>query len=229
MTHAPRSALSHARGRLLKAALWLLPAACGAMAACGVGPDRVAVTALVADAQQRPGLACAPTLLAYRSDDAGQAELLATDLEAADLDPATPLEAITGQITRVRMFAVPIRGRTPQSSAAANAVVQHAVLNEGVLAVYAGAGLLRPEQRPGGPTLAAAMAAGSLRLTRASEGFIDPIGPARVDLALTADRNAALARLIAGRLDDVLAATHPVDQGEDRDAHSESTTEATPR
>lgn len=195
-----------------------LAAGCLMMAGCGVGPDRVSIESIRLASDGTGGrLSHRPTIVAYRSDGPTQAEFLATDLPIEALDPALGFEGLSGQITRVRLFAVPIAGRTPLSSAAGNTVIQHVVINDGLLAVYSGSGLLRPSARPGADPLAGTLTGGTLRLTRASGGLLDPIGTARVDLVLTAPLDAPLAALIAARLDQIIERTAPVNsQSEDK-------------
>lgn len=191
-------------------AVVLLLLGCCLLAACGVGPDRVRIQSVSRD-RAGTSLVHRPTIVAYRTEGDVHAEILATDLAIEDLDPARGFEGVRGQITRVRMFAVPIAGRTPVSSSAGNTVIQHVVINDGVLAVYGGSGLLRPDARPGAGTLAGTLRNGTLRLTRSSRGVVDPIGTADVDLALTATLDAALAALIAARLDQAIEMTRPVE------------------
>ncbi|UYV11881.1 MAG: hypothetical protein NCW75_11300 [Phycisphaera sp.] len=194
--------------------------ACLLLAACGVGPDRVSIESIRPTGDQTGGrLSHRPTIVAYRSEGRSHAEILATDLPIEALDPALGFDGLSGQITRVRLFAVPIAGKSSLSSAAANTVIQHAVINDGVLVVYSGSGLLRPSDRPGADTLAGTLDRGTVRMTRASGGVLDPIGTARVDLALTAPLDAPLAALIAARLDQIIEKTAPVrSEGDQTDA-----------
>lgn len=202
------------RGTVLAVAILLALAT--TLAGCGVGPDRIVVQSIRAPQAQGQDVAptggrlsLRPTMVAYRATGDVQAEILATDLTIGDLDPAVGFAGISGQIIRVRMFTVPIAGKTPVSNAAANTVIQHAVINNGVLAVYGGSGLLRPRGRPGDDTLAAVLRGGTVRLTRASTALIDPIGTARVDVTLTAPLDAPLAGIIAARLDQIIEQTRP--------------------
>lgn len=204
--------------RIALAARWVaLLGTCIVLAACGVGPDRVSIESIRPSGDHAGGrLTHRPTIVAYRSERRSHAEILATDLTIETLDPALGFDGISGQITRVRMFAVPIAGKSSLSSAAANTVIQHAVINDGVLVVYSGSGLFRPGARPGANTLAGTLGRGTVRLTRASDGALDPIGTARVDLALTAPLNAPLAALIAARLDQIIEQTTSVRPEEGR-------------
>jgi hypothetical protein len=177
----------------------------GLASACGVGPDRITIESIrAAEDAPRASLTHRPTLLAYRTEGSTHAEILATDLPIDALDPATGFAGLTGQITRVRMFTVPVAGRTPLSSAAGNTIIQHAVINDGLLAVYSGSGLFRPRKRPGADPLAGVLTGGTMRLTRGSAGLVDPIGTARVELSMTAPLDAPLAALIAARLDQII-------------------------
>lgn len=188
------------------------------LAGCGVGPDLVRIQSIGPSPQGVGGtLEHRPVLLAYRTDTPMQAEILATDLPIEALDPARGFEGLSGQITRVRMFNVPIPGRTPVSSSAGNTVVQHVVIHDGLLVVYSGSGLLRPRQRPGADPMAVVLDAGTLRLTRQSGPLADPIGTARLDLRLTVPLDAALAALIAARLEQVLERTVGVEAGVEAD------------
>jgi hypothetical protein len=185
--------------------------ACVLLAACGVGPDRVAIQSIRTSSQDAGGsLVHRPTIVAYRSDDRMHAEILATDLPIESLDTAVGFEGLTGQITRIRLFAVPIAGKTSLSSQAGNTIIQHAVINDGLLAVYSGSGLFRPGDRPGADPLAGTLRGGTMRLTRASAGLVDPIGTASIGLSLTADLNAPLAALVAARLDQIIERTESV-------------------
>ena len=173
--------------------------------ACGVGPDVVSVQSVrLPDGGVGGRLGMQPSMVAYRTDGDVQAEFLATDLPIEALDPSVSFDGLSGQILRVRMFTVPVAGKTPLSNAAANTVIQHAVINDGVLAVYGGSGLLRPRGRPGDDTLACVLRGGTLRLTRASGALEDPVGTARVDITLTGRLDAPLAGIIAARLDQVI-------------------------
>lgn len=203
-------------GRAGRCVVFLLVAA-ATLSGCGVGPDRIEVQSIRAPQAQGPEVAppggrlsLRPTMVAYRAQGEVQAEILATDLTIGELDPALGFAGLSGQIVRVRMFTVPIAGKTPVSNAAGNTVIQHAVINNGVLAVYSGSGLLRPRGRPGDDTLAAVLRGGTLRLTRSSTPLIDPIGTARVDVTLTAPLDAPLAAIIAARLDQIIEQTRPV-------------------
>lgn len=183
---------------------------------CGVGPDRVQIRSIErAGDDARASLEARPTIVAYRTQGETNAEILATDLSIEDLDPANGFVGVRGQITRLRMFTRPIAGRTPVSNSAGNAVVQHVVINDGVLAVYGGAGLLRPGARPGANPLSVVLRDGTLRLTRSNGPVADPIGTARVDLGLTASLDAAMSRLIAARLDQIIEMTQPLRPDED--------------
>lgn len=182
---------------------------------CGIGPDRVRIESIGPSPRGEGGvLEHSPTLLAYRMESPTQAEIFATDLPIESLDPAHGFEGLSGQITRVRMFSVPMPGRTPVSSSAGNTVVQHVVIHDGVLAVYSGSGLLRPRQKPGADPMAVVLNAGTLRLTRQRGPLIDPIGTARLDLRLTVPHNAPLAALIAARLEQVLEHTTTIEAGQ---------------
>ena len=188
---------------------------------CGVGPDRVVIRSIRAMEGTDGGrLEARPELVAYRTEAETHAEILATDLTIDQLDPAEGFEGIRGQITRIRMFTRPIAGKTPLSNAAGNAIVQHVVINDGALAVYGGAGLLRPKGRPGDTVLSAVLSNGTVRLTRATEGLVDPVGTARLDIAMTATLNAPLSRLIAARLDQIIETTQPPLASEDERAEA---------
>lgn len=183
----------------------------GLVSACGVGPDRVEIESIrVAGGGPGGSLTHRPTIIAYRSEGSTQAEILATDLPIEALDPAFGFEGVSGQITRVRLFTVPVAGRTPLSSAAGNTVIQHAVINDGLVAVYSGSGLFRPRQNPGADPMSGVLTGGTMRLTRGSGGLVDPIGTAHIELRLTAPLDAPLAALIATRLDQIIELAPPV-------------------
>ena len=198
-----------------------------ASSACSVGPDRRTIRSIRATEGLDGGrLEARPNLVAYRTEASTHAEILATDLTIDQLDPAVGFEGIRGQITRIRMFTRPVAGKTPLSNAAGNSIVQHVVINDGALAVYGGAGLLRPRGRPGEPVLDAVLRNGTVRLTRSTPGLVDPIGTARLDLAMSAALNAPLSRLIAARLDQIIETTQPRLETDDARAEADAREDA---
>ena len=132
----------------------------------------------------RPSL---PTRL-YRFVDENTADMILTDLSLDDLTNEAAKPA-SGQIVHVQLFIRPRPGRTPIEQTACSASVRYAVLARGEVGIYAGAGFLVPESVPGGSLFGGSMTRSPMRLVRATDQFVDQLGPAEADVSFTAKRD----------------------------------------
>ncbi len=124
----------------------------------------------------------------YRFVDKNTADVILTDIAVENLtDPsgAPP----TGNIFHVQLFVHPKPGRTPIATTACSATVQHLLLARGQVGVYTGGGFLYPDAPPGEKYFGGAISAASLRLTRATDQFVDQLGPSEGYISFVAQRD----------------------------------------
>jgi len=146
--------------------------------------------------------------------DANTADVYMTDLSPATLDLIARGEAgpeVSGTLVHVHIFLNPKPGKTPIESTAASATVRTIILARGQIGVYDGAGFVLP-----GRSLKKGAASGSIRdaqcrLSRATPGFEDLLGAARIDLSFGAKGDEAGANRIARVVRALSAGADPVD------------------
>lgn len=145
-----------------------------------------------------------PTVI-YTMSGQQNVDIYLTDMSRTELDTAMGLENITGHIIHIHMFLKPKAGHTPIDDTATNATVRHLIVASGVSGCYQGAGFLFPKRRPGSGTFRASIDDASVRLIRATPGFVDQLGPSEVDISFTAKRDDGEARLVGARFQQILA------------------------
>lgn len=151
-----------------------------------------------------------PTAI-YRAEDENSAYLYLTDLSPADLRPGAPLDSLTGHIVRIHNFVRPRAGRTPIETTAFTASVTHAVIARGQIGIYRGGGFFEPDRAPGGSRFGGSLSGGSLRIERATPGFVDRLGSATLEAQFLVRRDDASSALIQARLEELVRASPPVD------------------
>lgn len=104
------------------------------------------------------------------------------------------LGTLSGTIIHLHVFLVPRAGKTPIDATACNVTIRQVVLAGDAAGMYAGGGFVDVGAL-GGSTLSGDIFGGTLRLAEASSTFADPLGPARITGAFTAqlDEQASLA------------------------------------
>lgn len=104
------------------------------------------------------------------------------------------LGTLSGTIIHLHVFLVPRAGKTPIDATACNVTIRQVVLAGDAAGMYAGGGFV-DVRALGGITLSGDIFGGTLRLAEASSTFADPLGPARITGAFTAqlDEQASLA------------------------------------
>jgi hypothetical protein len=127
-----------------------------------------------------------------------------------------PLESPT-QAVHVRMMWAPRPGRTPIDHRATNSTIRYIVFTGEQTGIYAGAGYLFPQVKPGGDLFKASMRNSALRLKDATEGFEDLLGLATAEGGFVAHRDdagaLALLRDVQLKLSDRLGYPRFVDAG----------------
>lgn len=132
--------------------------------------------------------------------DRNTADVYLTDLSPATLDRITAGDLgpeVSGTLLHIRIFLNPKPGRTPIADTAASATARLVVVARGQVGVYDAAGFLMP-----GNSLRKGYASGTLRnaptrLSRATPGFNDLLGSARMEVGFGARANDEMADRIA--------------------------------
>lgn len=138
------------------------------------------------------------TTIIYRTLDANEADVLLTDMPVSRLISRDDnLADLSGNLVHVRMFLIPEAGMTPIDRTACNGTVRHAVFSSGAVGIYAGGGFVDPGSDPGDDIFSATIRNVSMRLSSATPGFVDRLGPTLLtgDFAATLDDKAAAALL----------------------------------
>lgn len=149
----------------------------------------------------------------YQSDGPNDAAVVLTDFEPQRLAPDRSIGGVTGQILEVRMFVKPTPAKTPIERTACSCTIRYIIVSNGEVGVYAGAGFLLPDDDPGGGGFSGSISSGTLRLERATPGFVDLLGPSEIDVSFTARRDADTTRLLqAAARDFVSLATEQTTQ-----------------
>lgn len=172
--------------------IWtVLLVACLVLVGCSVVPasfvgsrSAVEIDSQAFDVGLRPNL---PIRL-YRFVDKNTADVILTDIAVENLtDPsgAPP----TGNIFHVQLFVHPRPGRTPIATTACSATVRHLLLARGQVGVYTGGGFLYPDAAPGEKYFGGSISGATLRLTRATDQFVDQLGPSEGSIAFVAQRD----------------------------------------
>lgn len=117
-----------------------------------------------------------PTRFCTVSDE-NTADFYLTDLPRDVWSAGADATRLRGVILHVHMFLQPRAGRTPLDTSASSCIVRLLVLSGGEIGVYGGGGLFTRAGDPDDASVGGRLANGTVRLTRATGGFIDPVGP----------------------------------------------------
>lgn len=146
--------------------------------------------------------------------DRNTADVYLTDLSPATLDRITGGDLgpeVSGTLLHIRIFLNPKPGRTPIADTAATATARLVVVARGQVGVYDAAGFLMP-----GNSLRKGYASGTLRnaptrLSRATPGFTDLLGSARMEVGFGARANDETADRIASAIRTLALVAEPVE------------------
>ena len=187
--------------RLLSIACLLV---CPLLASCGGAKLWGGPSADVSVTSSRTGAALKPkfTTAVYRAADAFTIDVYLTDLPLGRLSDGTDnLGGVSGSIVHVALFLQPSAGKTPIDPTACSGAVRQLVVADGAMGMYGG-GAFVTTTSPGKESLSGAVRGGTVRLTRASAGFNDLLGPASLEGKFSARYDDAACRAIAQRLQD---------------------------
>jgi len=133
-----------------------------------------------------------PTVVYAYDPDRGTSFML-TDVPVEDLLAGT---AEDGQVIHIELLWEPRAGNTPIAASATNVMIHHVVLAGGEVGFYGGAGFAIPRGSPGDRRIKVSLYDATVRLLESTEGFIDPLSPARVTGSFSAVHDPLLARKI---------------------------------
>jgi len=180
----------------------LMQSGCGIF---GSGVDRYSISSREHSAELAPRL----TVSGYTHRDENTADLYLTDIPLDELRRGVELDRLSGHIVHVHMFLMPRAGRTPIETTAFTSTVTHAVLARGEVGIYRGGGFMAVSGEPGDHRLGGTIQEGTLRLERASPGFLDRLGVSELDASFTVTLDQRLAALLRARLAQAIGrATH---------------------
>jgi hypothetical protein len=128
---------------------------------------------------------------AYAADAGGEPVFTVSDVPYEQLRDGTP---DTAQVLYAALLWRPKPGQTPLDPTATNVSLEYIILSRGEMGVYGGGGFARPLGAPGDPELGIDIESSTLRLLRATPGFVNRLGNGRITGVLRAERQPALAR-----------------------------------
>lgn len=170
---------------------------------------------IVSDATETVFSASLPTK-AYTFYDDNTADIYLTDLSDAELTaffaPDADWSKIEGTLVQIHLFLDPEPGKTPIEPTAASASIRYAIITQGQIGIYDGAGFMLPGSKPGKDSISATISGAPLRLTRATPAFSDLFGAAKINLSFDAPLDDRAAPELRARLDALAAAASPLRQ-----------------
>jgi hypothetical protein len=151
---------------------------------------------------------------AYTFHDDNTADIYLTDLSDQDLtaffSPDADWSTITGTLVQIHLFLDPKPGKTPIEPTAASASIRYAIIAQGQIGIYDGAGFMLPGSKPGKDTIGGKIRSAPLRITRKTPAFVDLFQAAKLDLNFSANLDNARAPELRARLDAMAAKAKPV-------------------
>lgn len=127
----------------------------------------------------------------YARDDDDTVSFFLSEVPVEDLLEGDITE---GQVMHIELLWRPKAGSTPMDSSATNASIRHVIMVDGELGVYGGAGFALPRGRPGQDRMRISLRDATIRLLESTDGFADPLTPARMTGNFTAIHDPQLVR-----------------------------------
>lgn len=135
-----------------------------------------------------------PAIQVYAASDRNTADFYLTDLPPQASAPQADLRAFTGSLVHVHLFLQPKAGSTPIDPGACSVTVRQLIVAGGQAGLYSGGGFLETSSDVGSPECGGTFRGATLRLTAATPGFLDRLGPSEMRAKFNATRNDAQAR-----------------------------------
>ena len=127
----------------------------------------------------------------YSHDPHGSTSFFLSDVPVDDLLSGAITE---GQIVHIDLLWRPKAGATPMDASATNACIRYVIIANGEVGIYGGAGFAQPRGAPGDDTLKLTLRDATIRLLESTDGFTDPLSPARLTGNITAKLDPKLSR-----------------------------------
>lgn len=127
----------------------------------------------------------------YAQDDDGTLSFFLSEVPVEDLLAG---EITDGQVMHIELLWRPKAGATPMDSSATNASIRHIIMTGGELGLYGGAGFAMPRGEPGEDRMRISLRDATIHLLESTDGFADPLTPARMTGNFTALHDPQLAR-----------------------------------
>jgi hypothetical protein len=124
--------------------------------------------------------------ISYGGEAAGEPVITASDTSLEQLRTG---DADAAQALMVAFLWRPKPGETPIDPTATNLSLMYTILSHGEIGVYGGGGFGRARGKSGDRTLQLTIEASSLRLLRATPGFVDRLGHTSITGTLRAERD----------------------------------------
>jgi hypothetical protein len=131
--------------------------------------------------------------IVYFHDPNGETSFLLTDVPARELLAGDVRHA---QVMHVQLLWQPKAGATPMDATATNATIRHVIVVDGEVGIYGGAGFALPNGKLGHGRIQVALRDATVRLLESTDGFKDPLTPARITGSFTAENDPQLARKV---------------------------------
>lgn len=153
-----------------------------------------------------------PTRL-YDFEDRNTADFYLTDLPPETWTSGADVSHATGVLMHVHMFLASKAGSTPIASGATVFNTRIIVLAGGAIGVYGGGGFLFRSGEAGDDEFGGRLPHTTLRLLRATPGFVDRLGPSELDGFFEATLDTPQTDQLRRAFDTLIAATAPVATG----------------
>jgi hypothetical protein len=181
-----------ARAGLVSAGLVSAGLACaGGLGACGLVRGQGSNT--IATQASHEGVAGSLALQGLRSvfvrGEAAIADAYLTSLPEAALRGEVDLAGVSGVLLHAHVLTQPKAGRTPIATSATTTTLRLLVVSGGEAGLYAGGGFADFDVEAG--SLRGAVRDASMRLVRATPGFVDALGPSALTLRIDAKEDEA--------------------------------------
>ena len=164
-------------------------------------PDGLAMTST----QANIALSTEPRTQVYAAFDRNTADIYISDLPESVLETPGDLLRQQGTLVHVHMFLEPKAGETPIDTTACSFTVRQLVLGGGEAGLYGGGGFLFMKGRAGDQIFTGNFQNATLRLTAATAGFVDRLGPSEMTGKFSATRADQKARTIGQRFGETIA------------------------
>jgi hypothetical protein len=137
----------------------------------------------------------------YARDDDDTISFFLSEVPVEDLLDG---DITDGQVMHLELLWRPKAGSTPMDSSATNASIRHVIMVDGELGLYGGAGFALPQGQPGKDRMRISLRDATLRLLESTDGFADPLTPARMTGSFTAIHDPQLVRKLHWALSQVV-------------------------